>query len=185
MGIRREPWREIDRVARSLLRGHTASANIPVLAVRTADGLRLAFDLPGVDPATIDLTVRPDAVTVHAKRRTELWEPAEGEADDNRVLIDERGPVELRREVHFDDGLVPDGARATYRDGVLTVTLAIQADVEGHRVEVTLVDDESVGVDAHLGAEAIGGGHEGTEEGPGPLAPPPPEGQQANPLPTS
>jgi HSP20 family protein len=205
MGFRRDPLRELDRVARSLLRSHPPSSSIPLLAVRNADDLRLAFDLPGVDPATIELTVRGDAVAVQAKRRAEPWEPSEGDAEEGRVVIDDRGPTDLGREVTFDDGLVPDSARAEYRDGVLTVTVGLRPDAEGHRVPVTLVGDRAQSVDAAAGPAAEEPSAEAAEaaeafeaakaavaadaadaaDGTGPLAPPPPAGQQANPLPTS
>lgn len=203
MALRRDPLRELDRLTRSLVRGHLPARQPSLLAVRTQDGVRLAFDLPGVDPATIDLTVRSDAVVVEARRRAEPWEPSEGTTgtgDDGQVLVDERGPVDIRREVPFEDGLVPDSARAEYRDGVLTVIIATRSAAGGRRVEVSVARDEPVAVSgradvqsSHTAHQSKSGGERqprdespsGDESGTGPLAPPPPEGQQANPLPTS
>src|ERR1700729_4331789 len=53
----------------------TGSA-MPMDAVRTEDGLVLRFDRPGIDPASIDVTVDRGVLTVGAKRTEEH---AEGE----------------------------------------------------------------------------------------------------------
>jgi HSP20 family protein len=191
MALRRDPLREFDRLTRSLMRGHLPARQPSLLAVRTQDGVRLAFDLPGVDPATIDLTVRSDAVVVEARRRAEPWEPSEGTGvtgDDGQMLVDERGPVDIRREVPFEDVLVPDSARAEYRDGVLSVIIATRQEAGGRRVEVSVAGGEPVAVTGHADVQSSRAAHQadsGDESGTGPLAPPPPEGQQANPLPTS
>ena len=51
----------------------SASA-MPMDAVRTEDGLTLRFDLPGIDPDSIDVTVDRGVLTVAAKRTEEHTE---------------------------------------------------------------------------------------------------------------
>src|SRR5690606_3412238 len=61
-----DPFREFDRLAESFF-GTRADA-APFDAVRRGDEVVVEIDLPGVDPASIDVTVERNQVSVRAER---------------------------------------------------------------------------------------------------------------------
>ena len=89
-------------------------------------------DLPGFDRDGIDVRVDDDRLTIAAER------DAEHEDADRRYLRRERRHESVTRTVDLPVTIRPDEATATYRHGVLTVTIpldAVEAD-EGHRIDV-------------------------------------------------
>jgi HSP20 family protein len=75
MLLRTDPFQLFDRLSREVFSqplGIT-SGWMPMDAVRRDGRIELAFDLPDIDPASVDLTVERDVLTVKAERR---WEPA-------------------------------------------------------------------------------------------------------------
>lgn len=74
------------------------------------------FDLPGVAPASIDLTVERNVLRVTAQRD---WRPDEGDL----VLVAERPRGSFTRQLVLGDDIDTSAVRATYTDGVLTITL--------------------------------------------------------------
>lgn len=71
MFIRHDPFEELDRFNQQVLRtlgGSQARTLMAMDAWRDEDEVVLDFDLPGVSPATIELTVERDTVTVQASR---------------------------------------------------------------------------------------------------------------------
>src|ERR1700730_8827730 len=75
---------------------------IPMDAVRRDDHYEVTFDLPGVDPSTIDVSVERNMLTVRAERS---WNRQEGE----RVVVSERGHGTFVRRLFLSKGL--DGDR--------------------------------------------------------------------------
>src|SRR4051812_162506 len=84
MLMRFDPMRDLDRLAQEIA-GTAASASrtFPMDAYRRGDAIVLKFDLPGVEPNSIDLTVDQNVLTVRAERA--------GESEDGvEVLAAER-----------------------------------------------------------------------------------------------
>ena len=72
MLLRFDPFRELDRVAdRAWGR---PSSPMPLDAVRRGDTVIASFDLPGVDPTSIDVTVERNVLNVRAARTHERTE---------------------------------------------------------------------------------------------------------------
>ncbi|HEV2768411.1 MAG TPA: Hsp20 family protein, partial [Acidimicrobiales bacterium] len=69
MLMRFDPFRELDRWATELA-AHRPSV-VPMDAYRYGDRFTVQFDIPGIDPSSIDLTVDKDVLTVSAERS---WE---------------------------------------------------------------------------------------------------------------
>ena len=128
MLLRFDPFRELDRLAQGLGTGARASV-MPIDAYRQGDQLEIHFDLPGVDPASIDLTVERNVLTVSASRS---WEPAEGD----QVLASERLHGTFSRQLFLGDGLDADHIEARYENGVLTVTAPLAESERPRRVEI-------------------------------------------------
>lgn len=117
-------------------------------AYRRADEVVVQFDLPGVDPDSIDVTVERGLMTVSGERRPMA---AEGE----EIVVRERPTGRFSRQVRLADGLDVRRVTADYELGVLTVTLPKHEEVRPHRVEV------------QRGAVPAGPGLEGPAEGDG------------------
>jgi HSP20 family protein len=125
--LRFDPFRELDRLTEQATR---APQPLPMDAVRRGDDVIVAFDLPGVEPASIDLTVERNVLTVRATRR-----PLKAEGD--QVIAAERRSGAVARQLLLGDTLDGDSVRADYADGVLTLTIAAAEAAKPRKVEVS------------------------------------------------
>lgn len=88
-------------------------------------------DLPGFAKADIDLSVTEDALTVSATREQD------DEEESDAYVRRERSSRSIRRTVSLPATVDADAASATYRNGVLTVTLPrLETDDDVHRIDV-------------------------------------------------
>ena len=116
MLMRFDPFREIDRMAEQVDQVvRRGSSVMPMDAVRRGDRVLVNFDLPGVDPDSIDLTVERDVLAVAATRRVERSEGDE-------VLASERPQGTFTRRVLLGESLDTSRLEATYDQGVLSIT---------------------------------------------------------------
>ena len=129
MLMRFDPFRELDRLTEQTWSGARLPA-MPMDAYRRGDHFVVHFDLPGVDPSSIDLTVEKNVLTVSAERH---WEPAEG----NQVVVAERPQGRFSRQLFLGEGLDADHIEASYDQGVLTVTLPVAEAAKPRKVEIT------------------------------------------------
>jgi HSP20 family protein len=102
---------------------------MPMDATRTEDGLVLRFDLPGIDPASIDVTVDRGVLTVGAKRTEEH---TEGE----KPVVRERITGSFTRRVRLGDAADSAKVEAGYQDGVLTVRVPLAETAKPRKVEI-------------------------------------------------
>ena len=122
MLMRFDPFRDIDRITQQLWSG-TRPAVMPMDAYRHGDQFVVHFDLPGVDPDSIDLTVEKNVLTVSAER---TWQTTDGQ----HVVVNERPQGRFSRQLFLGDGLDYDHVCAGYEHGVLTVTAERQSGKE-------------------------------------------------------
>jgi HSP20 family protein len=87
-------------------------------------------DLPGYDREDVDVQVGDRHLTVRAERRTER-EDREGE-----YVRRERRHESVSRTVDLPGPVDREAASATYRNGVLSVTLPKADEAGGHRIEI-------------------------------------------------
>lgn len=130
MLMRFDPFREIDRFADQVdqaLRRTTSS--VPMDAVRHGDQVFINFDLPGVDPDSIDLTVERDVLTLKASRRFERNEGDE-------VLANERPQGTYTRRVLLGDSLDTGRLEAAYDHGVLSITIPVAEQAQPRKIAV-------------------------------------------------
>ena len=126
MLMRFDPFRELDRLA------STATERPPMMpmdAYRHGDQFVVHFDLPGVDPSTIELTVDKNVLSVSAERS---WQPAEGD----QVVVAERPQGRFSRQLFLGEGLDPDGIEARCDAGVLTLTVPVAERAKPRKVSV-------------------------------------------------
>ena len=127
-----DPFAEFDRRAQRAF-GATSFgrsyATVRMDAIRRADDVELRFDLPGIDPATIEVTVDRGMLSVSAKRSEEY---AEGE----KPFIRERVMGSFARRVRLSDTVDADNIEAGFDAGVLTVRIPVQEQAKARKVEV-------------------------------------------------
>ena len=102
---------------------------MPMDAIRRKDEVLLRFDLPGVDPESIDVTVDRGALAVSAQRTEES---VEGE----NPITRERVTGTFTRRVYLGDSLDSDKIEAAYVNGVLAVRLPLQEKARPRKVEI-------------------------------------------------
>jgi len=163
MLMRFDPFREADRLADQALAAlRVRSGPMAMDAFRRGDEVRIQVDLPGVDPATIDLVVEKNVLSVTAERR-----PAYG-ADDEVVLA-ERPSGQLTRQLFLGEGLDPDRVSARYEDGVLTVIIPVAEQARPRRVQIA-TPHHVTAVAASTGSEPAGADHAEHHEATGSVA---------------
>jgi HSP20 family protein len=96
------------------------------------DQLIIKADLPGLNKDDISVDITEDAVTIQGERKSEREEQREG------VYRTERSYGRFCRVVPLPTGAMSDQAKATFRDGVLEISMpSPPAATRGRRLEIT------------------------------------------------
>ncbi len=66
--LMRAPLRELDRLTQQVFGLPARPSAMPIDAYRHGNAFYVHFDLPGVDPASIDLTVEQNVLAVKAEK---------------------------------------------------------------------------------------------------------------------
>ena len=130
MLMRTDPFRELDRLAQQVFNAPAQPAAMPMDAYRAGDDFVVHFDLPGVDPGTIELDVERNVLTVRAERRF----PASEDAD---VLVAERPTGTFARRLFLGDTLDTERIDASYDAGVLTLRIPVAEAAKPRRIRIT------------------------------------------------
>ncbi|GIJ20862.1 Hsp20/alpha crystallin family protein [Micromonospora lutea] len=130
MLMRTDPFREIDRLAEQFFGSTSRPAVMHMDAYRDGDYFYAAFDLPGVDPESIDCTVQRNVLTVRAERRRP--------AGDNVELVAAERPMGVfSRQLFLGDTLDTDKLEAGYDNGVLTLRIPVAERAKPRRVTIS------------------------------------------------
>jgi HSP20 family protein len=130
MLMRSDPFRELDRLTQQVFGTTTRPTAMPMDAYRHGDQFAVHFDLPGVEPSSIDLTVEKNVLTVSAERR---WQPSE----EVQVVASERPQGQFSRQLFLGESLDADRVEARYDQGVLTITIPVAEQAKPRKVEVS------------------------------------------------
>lgn len=131
-----DPFDELEKTLHAM-NGRWRSGIMPMDAFEK-DGLyTLRFDLPGVDPERVDLTVEDQTLTVTAERTFE----------DNvgvNWLLRERPTGTHSRQIRLGDRVDTTEVRASYTAGVLEVTLPMREEAKPRKVAVETSSREAL-----------------------------------------
>ncbi|MFL6130584.1 MAG: Hsp20/alpha crystallin family protein [Mycobacteriales bacterium] len=130
MLLRFDPFRDFDRLTEQLLGDGRTARPMPMDVYRSGEHYVLRFDVPGIDPGTVDLSVEDNVLTVRASR------PA-GTDEGVEFLVAERPTGEFSRQLVLGNGLDLGGIAATYDTGVLTVTIPVAETAKPRKIAVT------------------------------------------------
>jgi HSP20 family protein len=107
--------------------GGGRSFGLPVDIYRAGDEFIVEVDVPGMDPASLDLTVERNMLSVAGER------PARHDAD---VVLCERPHARFSRQLYLGEGLDTDRLQADYEGGVLVITIPISGKARGRKIEI-------------------------------------------------
>jgi HSP20 family protein len=110
-----------------------ALSGMPMDAYRVGDNFVAHFDLPGVDPGSIDLSVEGNTLTVSAERTVPQLEDAQW-------AVAERPFGSYTRQLVLGRSLDTDRLEASYHDGVLTVSIPVAEKAKARKINVTRAD---------------------------------------------
>jgi HSP20 family protein len=120
LSLHREVNRLFDDVFRGFgvpaLAGFDRSAGWPHVELGETDQeIRVTVELPGLDEKDVEITVEDGILTLRGEKRSEV--------DDKDRGYTERSYERFERRIGLPQGIDRDHAAATFRNGVLTVTL--------------------------------------------------------------
>ena len=132
MLMRTDPFRELDRLTQQFFGTTGTSARpsvMPMDAWRDGDTFHVEFDLPGIDPSSIDLDVERNVVTVKADRPLR---------DENMEMISaERPRGVFSRQLVLGENLDTDAITASYDNGVLALLIPVAEQAKPRKIAIT------------------------------------------------
>ena len=132
-----DPWREIDRMQQEVsgifpLPKPRRAVNFPPLNIHSGDeDVIITSEIPGIDPADVDLTVTGDTLTIKGTRKPH--EVKEGETWHRR----ERGSGDFFRTVQLPFNVDAGKVQAEYVNGVLRIVLPRAEADKPRKISVT------------------------------------------------
>lgn len=129
MLMRTDPFRDLDRLTQRAFGTAARPAVMPMDAWRADDQFIVEFDLPGVQPDSIDLDVERNVLTVRAERP---------ELDADREMVSaERPRGVFSRQLFLGENLDTERIEASYRDGVLRLTIPVAERAKPRRITIS------------------------------------------------
>lgn len=131
-----DPFRDFDRITQQLLGSGWGTTNRPAVmpmdAWREGDRFVIEFDLPGVNPETIDLDVERNVLTVKAER-------VAGNGDWQK-LASERVHGQFSRQLVLGDNLDLERIEAGYDSGVLRLVVPVAEKAKPRKIQIAGVE---------------------------------------------
>jgi len=130
----RDLQRQFDRLART---SSGPSAAMPMDGVRHEGDVELRFDVPGIDPDSIDVTVDRGVLSVSVTR-------SDDRSEKEKFFVRERTVGTVTRRVRLSEKLNAEAVEADYRNGVLQVRIPVLEQAKPRKVEVRQSDAQEV-----------------------------------------
>jgi HSP20 family protein len=143
MLMRTDPFRELDRLTQEVFGANGTLARpsvMPMDAWREGDTFHVEFDLPGVNPDSIDLDVERNVVTVKAERPTR--------ASDAELIAAERPRGVFSRQLVLGDNLDTENIAARYAAGVLSLQIPVAEQAKPRKISITNKGEDRQAINA-------------------------------------
>ncbi|OBK14644.1 Hsp20/alpha crystallin family protein [Mycobacterium asiaticum] len=128
MLMRTDPFRDLDRFAQQVLGTAARPAVMPMDAWREGERFVVEFDLPGIDPDSLDIDIERNVVTVRAERPS---------VDPNReMLATERPRGVFSRQLVLGENLDTERIEASYQEGVLSLQIPVAEKAKPRKISV-------------------------------------------------
>ncbi len=133
MLMRFDPFRELDRLT-ELQNRSLPTSMLAMDAYRRGHEFVVQFDLPGADPSSIDLSVEKNVLTVRAER-TAVKDGVD------EVIVTERRYGNFTRQLFLGESLDTDAIKASYDNGVLTISIPVAEKAKPRKIPITSKGD--------------------------------------------
>ncbi len=120
--------RDFDRIMRRSF-GPAFTTALPMDTVRRDGEFVLRFDVPGVDPENIDVTVDRGVLTVSATRE-------ETKTEGESPVVRERLFGSFTRRIRLAENLDADAIEASNHEGVLEVRIPVREEAKPRKITV-------------------------------------------------
>jgi HSP20 family protein len=137
----RDLFAELDRLQRQIQQSFELSPSIRGLARGAFPALNVATTpqsaevyafAPGLEPASINVQIERGVLSISGERAATL----PGEEERSSVHLNERFVGRFHRVITLADDVDPNEVRATYRDGVLHVSIGRQQAAQPRRIQI-------------------------------------------------
>jgi len=135
MLVRTDPFRQFDRLAEQVFGTVARPAAMPMDAWRNGHEFIVEFDLPGIDPHSIDLDVERNVLTVKAQRQPSTGPEVE-------LVASERPRGVFSRQVILGDTLDAERIEASYHAGVLRLTIPVAEKAKPRKIAISTPSDD-------------------------------------------
>ena len=125
-----DPFSGLERMMNEAMGNTTSGTATSLDLYRKGDNFIAKFDMPGVDPDSIDIDIDQNTLTVRASRAAET-------GDDIKWLSRERFTGTFARQLSLGYGLDTSKITADYADGVLTLTIPVAEESKPRKVHVS------------------------------------------------
>lgn len=148
MLMRFDPFRDLDRLTQNLWGNDVRRVNgVPMDAYRKGSEFVVHFDVPGIDPSSIELTVEKNVLTVSAER-TRHW------GDDvDEVVVSERPVGSFSRQLFLGDTLDAERIDAGCDNGVLTLRIPVAEAAKPRKVSITTGNGQASAIPAQSASQ--------------------------------
>ena len=118
-----------------LFRSSVSSTDrVPAVDIEETDtDYRVVADLPGISKENLDVSVNSDILSIVVSSQEESEQNFEG-----RVLLKERYQGKITRSFRLSDTLDSENIQATYKDGVLSISVPKKEPTQPRKIEVSV-----------------------------------------------
>ncbi|MDQ3764307.1 MAG: Hsp20/alpha crystallin family protein [Actinomycetota bacterium] len=124
-----EPLGQVDRSAQRIS-STAGKRTMPMDAYRDGEQLIIQFDLPGIEPDSMELHVENNVLTIKAYRPRQ-------QIEDAQWLVSERLHGTFSGQLQLSNQLDLDNIRASYDQGVLTISIPVAGEGKARRIEIS------------------------------------------------
>lgn len=144
MLMRFDPFRDLDRLTQNLWGNDNVRRlnGVPMDAYRKGSEFVVHFDVPGVDPSSIELTVEKNVLTVSAERSRQWGD------DVDEVVAGERPVGSFSRQLFLGDTLDSENISAACENGVLTLRIPVAEAAKPRKVQISSGEGQATAISA-------------------------------------
>jgi HSP20 family protein len=102
----------------------------PVDIVEDREAYHFYFEVPGLKSDSLDVRVDNGTLTVAAERKRPEW------SKDSEIHVAERGYGRIRRAFELPDDASHDDIQASYREGVLELTVGKRPETKPVKIQI-------------------------------------------------